>query len=388
MGSRRWEFPVAVLCAALTFVPILRVPAGFVLLCLLPGLALCRHRLGETTPIRALIFGSLLSLAVIPAVTIPAALLAGRPGHIMTVMLVCAVTGLVSLRRVTPVPRPPLTGVSPKHLAMIVVLALLMQVGLTLAKHPSPDTIRWKGLPDLMFFNGIYTQILLHTPPLDPENGGALLVHNWVYHFHFALLDLVTGLTIPAMMRLVSAWMALTFLGLVYLAGADLLKRPTAGLWACLFLMTSGEIYWIVRSIRQMSLVLRPLSWAESPFGLTLLFGWYNLPPLAAGLAAWHMFEWYRETGLTRMLAASVAMCSVMAFFHPVFFGVFMIGFCLWLGWRWLHEGYPIAWLAYLATPLPFFLFYKLPYYGMSMPPSVVNMNNGFFVPRSNVTER
>ena len=373
MWERRWEFPAAILCAALTFVPLLRVPAGFVLLCLLPGLALCRHLLGETTPIRSLLLGSLLSLAVLPFLAIPAALLAGRPGHLMTVMVACGATGLACLRKVAPPPAATLPAVAARHLTLILVTALLLQIGLSFAVHPTPDTIRWKGLPDLMFFNGIYTQILLHTPPLDPENGGALLVHNWIYHFHFALVELVTGLTTPAMMRLVSIWMGLTFLGLVYLACVDLLRQPSAGLAACLLLMTSGEIHWLVRSVRQMSLTLEPMSWAESPMGLTLLFGWYNLPPLAAAVAAWLTFERYRQTGLKRMLAMSVWLCAVMAFFHPVFFGVFMIGFCLWLAWRWLHEGYPLAWLAYLATPIPFFLFYKLPYYGMTMPPRVVH---------------
>jgi hypothetical protein len=74
-----------------------------------------------------------------------------------------------------------------------------------------------------------------------------------------------------------------------------------------------------------------------------------------------------------------VFLCVAAAFFHPVFYGVFMIGFCLWLMRLALAGGLKprgrarASWLAYLATPIPFFLLYKLPYYGMASPPQVVH---------------
>jgi hypothetical protein len=369
----RPEILAALVCALLSFLPVARVPAGFALLCLLPGVAVARRWLGETSPARLLILGSLLSLCVVPVVAIPASLLAGHPTPLLAVLSACVVTILGAVGPAVAGRDEAAWRIPVRPLAALAVLALAMQVGLSAAKYPSPDTIRWKGLPDLMFFNGIYTQLTLHTPPLDPENGAALLVHNWIYHFHFALVHLVTGLSVPAMERLVSAWMALALLGLVCLLGADVLKKPAAGVWACLLLMTSGEIYWAVKTALRLAPVLQPLPWVHSPFGVTILFGWYNLAPLCAGLGAWYWIEKHRESNRRAPLAASVAMCCAMAFFHPVFYGVFMIGLCLWLAWLWLREGARPGWLVYLATPLPFFLFYKLPYYGAAMPPQVVH---------------
>jgi len=66
----RWEIPAALVAAALTFVPVARIPAGVALICFLPGVALCRHRLGVASIPRALILGSVLSLCVLPAVVI------------------------------------------------------------------------------------------------------------------------------------------------------------------------------------------------------------------------------------------------------------------------------------------------------------------------------
>ncbi|HEY3176010.1 MAG TPA: hypothetical protein VGK94_09675, partial [Candidatus Polarisedimenticolia bacterium] len=369
----RPEILAAIACALLSYLPLVRVPAGFALLCLLPGIAIARRWLGEESAPRLLILGSLLSLCAVPAVAIPASLVTGHPTPLLAVMSACAVTIAGALGPGPAAGRERPSWVPALPLALIAAAALAMQIGLTLAQYPSASTIRWKGLPDLMFFNGIYTQLTLHTPPLDPENGAALLVHNWIYHFHYALVHLVTGLSVPATQRLVSAWMALALLGLVYLLACDALRKPAAGFWACLLLMTSGEIYWAVRSARHLTLALAPLPWVHSPFGVTILFGWYNLAPLCAGLGAWYWLERHRESGRRTELAASVAMCCAMAFFHPVFYGVFMTGLCLWLAWLWLREGARPGWLAYLATPLPFFLFYKLPYYGAAMPPRVVH---------------
>jgi len=370
---RRWELPAALCCAVLSYAPWAGPPAALFLLCLLPGMAIARHRLGERSIERRLILGSVLSLAAVPALAIPLALVAGRPTHLLAVVSACAVTGIASLRPAggTAAPAAPLNR---RHVALLLLLALLLQAGMTIAMFPDPDTIRWKGLPDLVFFTGIYQQLTLHTPPLDPESGARLLVHNWIYHFHFALVQQTTGLSVWSMMRVVSAWTALTLLGLVYLLATDVLKRPAAGVIACLFLMTSGEAYWLVRSIARMAWSPAPLPWRESPFGITLLFGWYNLPPLAAGLAAWYWFARHIETGRRAPLAASVLMCAVMAFFHPIFFAIFMTGFCLWMAGQALRRrAWRPAWLLFLLTPVPFFLLYKIPYYGLAMPPQVVH---------------
>ena len=373
---------LAACCAVLCFVPYVRVPSAVLLLCLLPGLAICRSWLKERYGLPLLLLGSLLSLCAVTAVAIPAALVAGRPSRAATVVLAALLTLLPSVwprRRGTTTSEASYGGRTTRgwrwHLAVLAGVALLMQVGLSVAKYPGADTIRWKGLPDLMFFDGIYTQIALHTPPLDPENGSSLLVHNWIYHFHFALLGIVADLSVPAMQRLVSAWMALLLLGLVYLVAADLLQDHWAGVIACLFLMTSGEVNWLLRSMAEMGVVLEPLPWQHSPFGVTILFGWYNLPPLAAGLGAWYGFARHRQERSRPYLFASMALCVAMAFFHPVFYGVFMLGFCLWLISLWLREGPVPLWLGYLLTPLPFFLLYDLPYYGLALPPQVVDLD-------------
>ena len=82
----RWEAPLCLILAALCFVPWGRVPAGVLLLCLVPGAAICRHRLGETDPVRVLALGGLLSLCGLCAVGIPAALLLGQPGRWLAVL--------------------------------------------------------------------------------------------------------------------------------------------------------------------------------------------------------------------------------------------------------------------------------------------------------------
>lgn len=385
---RRWEAPTAILCAILCFVPIIRVPATILLLCLLPGLAVVRHGLGESSLARSMVLGSLVSLCAVPAIAIPASLLWGRPTAWIAAVSACVIAVLTSLQpgRV----RSPATRTGPEGsrapcrlpersfavpMALILALVLAMQIGASLATHPDEATIRWKGLPDMIFFQGIHAQIAQQTPPLDPENGARPLIHNWIYHFGFALLEILGGLSIPAAMRVASAWMALTLAGLVVLVAADLFRRPAGGLFAVLLLLTSGEGYWLLRSAARGELTFAAMPWAHSPFGITMLFGWYNLAPLAAALGAWYWLARHRETGSATELGASLAMCVALAFFHPVFFGVFMIGFCFWLGWLWLVEGPRQARLLYLITPLPFFLFYKLPYYGLTMPPPVVHFD-------------
>jgi hypothetical protein len=54
-----------------------------------------------------------------------------------------------------------------------------------------------------------------------------------------------------------------------------------------------------------------------------------------------------------------------------------MTGFCLWLILLFLRGERRAAWLLYLLTPVPFVLLYKIPYYGSSMPPSVVSLDLG-----------
>jgi len=373
----RWEIPAALVAAALTFVPVARIPAGVALICFLPGVALCRHRLGVASIPRALILGSVLSLCVLPAVVIPASLLAGRPSHLLTVALAAAVTLLAALRAGPGDGSAGPATLDPRPLLAILALELALQIGLSLAIYPDARTIRWVGLPDLTFFRGIHTQILLRTPPLDPDNGGALLIHNWIYHFQFALVELVTGVGVVVMQRLVSAWVALTFLGLVYLVGADVLGSAAAGGIACLFLATGGEVTWLVRSILGGALSGETLSWWHMPSGNLLLIGWYNLPPVLVAVAAWYWLERHRRSGRAGDLAASVAMCVALAFFHPISFGVFMVGFCSWMAWLWLKGERRPARLAYLLTPIPFFLFYKLPYYGATMPPRVLGIAHG-----------
>jgi len=367
------EIIAATACALLLPVPWVRVPAGFLLLFVLPGISVCRHWLQVRGPVRLTILGGLTSLCLMPALGIPAALAWGRPTTWMAAALAVLITSGAALR---PIPQGArLPRLDRRHVFLLLVLALLLQIGMTVAKHPAPDTVRWKGLPDLFFFQGMYSQLTEATPPLDPENGDALLVHNWVYHFQFALLTLLTDLPIAVMMRIVSAWLAVLLLGIVYLLAADALGRPAAGVIAGLLLMASGEIYWVARVVVKMDTLTGHLPWSESPFGITLLFGWYNLAPLAVSMAALYWFARHEETGARRDLAASVLFCVVTSFFHPIFYAVFMTGFCLWLIQRTLHERVRVAWLWYLATPVPFFLLYKLPYYGLAMPPSVVSFD-------------
>jgi len=376
-GTARRGLYAVLLCGGLCFVPGVRLPASIVLLCLLPGVLVCRRWLGVTSWARCLILGGPITLAIVPAVLIPVSLLVGRPTPALIVALTCAITIAALLGRAPDdASAAPLPRLARAHLVIVAGLGAVLQGLATALIYPAADVVRWKGLPDLMFFNGIYRQIALHMPPLDPENGAALLVHNWIYHFHFASLQIVSGMSIPSMQRVVSCWMALVLLGLVYLLCHDVLKMPAAGLLACLLVSTSGEITWLVRSAAHLSLDLRALPWVHSPIGVTLLMGWYNLPPLAAALAAWYWFERHRATGRAAHLAASIGMCVALAFFHPVFYGVFMIGFCLWLGWLWVsgqEGGLRPSRLIYLLTPLPFFLLYKLPYYGMASPPPVVH---------------
>ncbi|MBI3449145.1 MAG: hypothetical protein HY049_09540 [Acidobacteria bacterium] len=346
-------------------------------MCFLPGVALCRHRLGVASIPRALILGSVLSLCVIPAAIIPPSLLLGRPSHALSVALAAAVTVIAALRGG---PREPGEGQAKldfRPLLLILGLELALQIGLSLAIYPDARTIRWVGLPDLTFFRGIHTQILERTPPLDPDNGGALLIHNWIYHFQFALVDLVTGVPVVVMQRMVSAWVALTFLGLVYLVGADALGSAAAGGIACLFFATSGEVTWLVRSLLSGSLSGASLSWWHMPSGSLLLIGWYNLPPVVVAVAAWYWLERHRKSGRGSDLAASIAMCVALAFFHPISFGVFMVGFCSWMAWLWLKGERRWGRLVYLLTPLPFFVLYKLPYYGTTMPPRVLGVAHG-----------
>jgi len=369
---RGWELPVALLCALASALPWVGVPAAVFLLCFLPGMAIVRHRLRETSLPRRLILGGVLSLAVVPAAAIPLSLALGRPTRLLALLAACLATALASWRK-TAVTPPASPTLNVRHLAALLALALALQAGMNFAMHPDGRTIRWRGLPDLVFFTGMYQQLTLHTPPMDPESGARLLVHNWIYHFHFALVQLATGLPVWGTMRLVSAWMALTLLGLVYLVASDVLERPRAGLIAGLFLMSSGEVYWLARCIARLSWVPAPLPWRDSPFGVTLLFAWYNLPPLAAGLAVWYWFARHRRTGHGAPLAASLCLAAVMAFWHPILYAVFMTGFCLWILTLARVARPRATWLLYLATPLPFFLLYKLPYYGLSMPPRVVH---------------
>src|SRR5262245_8878070 len=93
----RWEQPAALACALLCFVPWLRLPASVALPCLLPGTIVCRRVLGVRSWIRCLILAGPLTLATLPAVTIPAALIAGRPTAPVIVALACAVTLAASL---------------------------------------------------------------------------------------------------------------------------------------------------------------------------------------------------------------------------------------------------------------------------------------------------
>ncbi len=370
-----WEAIAALSCGLLCFVPVIRWPAGLLLVGFLPGAAIARRLLGETDPLRLLILGSVLSLASLPAVAIPLALLAGRTGAGQAILCAAAITLAASAappRRPGGAPPAPLPW---RAFALLAAVALLLQVWTTLLIFPSPGEIRWRGLPDLIFFEGIYTQIAQQVPPLDPENGRELLVHNWIYHFDFVLLGQVMGLEPLAAQRVASAWLALTLLGLVYLLGAEVLKQRAGAVLACLFVMTSGEIYWLARSLRRGEIALASMGWAHSPMGVTMIIGWYNLAPLAAALAAWYAFERSRSTGDRRWLGVSAGLCVALAFFHPVFYAVFMTSFCLWLGRVWMAEGIRAAWAAYLLTPLPFFLLYKLPYYGWSMPPQVVHLD-------------
>ena len=97
----------AVACAIACAIPFLRIPAGLLLLCLLPGLAFCRRRLKEQSNPRRLILGSVFSLALVPIVAIPLALLLGRPGPLVAVAAALTVTLAASGRR----PLRPAAGV-------------------------------------------------------------------------------------------------------------------------------------------------------------------------------------------------------------------------------------------------------------------------------------
>ncbi len=378
----RWEAPLSLLLALLCLVPYARVPAAALLLCFLPGVAICRHRLRETETVRLLALGGLLSLCSICAVGIPAALLAGRPGRLLAVATACAITWSACLIPGRPRPQAASDPVWTRRFAILAAVALLMQIGMSWAMYPSATdggaaSVRWRGMPDLFFFHGIHTQLAERMPPMDPERGDALLVHNWIYHFHFALVQVASELSVPAMQRLVSAWTALMLLAMVFLICRDLFGNPAAGLLACALVITSAEAAWLIRSLAHLSLDLSTMGWVHSPLGITLLFGWYNLPPLIGVLAVWYFFAQSRTEKRISYLWISVCMAAVVAFFHPVFYGVFMIGFCLWLARLALAQGFQPAWLAYLATPLPFFLLYKLPYYGMASPPQVIHAMGG-----------
>jgi hypothetical protein len=369
-----WEAVAALACGALCLLPVVRVPAGIALLFLLPGMAICRHWIGTHSPVRLVILGSVFSLASVPVVSIPLALATGKPTFWTAVCSAAAITLIASLtsRRAAEPPQAPLDW---RPLAAIAAIALVMQIWISFEIFPEPDTIRWKGLPDLIFFKGISAQLAHRVPPMDPENGGQLLIHNWIYHFHFVQLEKATGLSTFVSQRVASAWLALGLLGIIYMLAADRLGSRIAAVAACAFIMSSGEVYWLVRSVARMQLSLTPLPWGQGPFGLTLLFGWYNLAPLCAGTAAWYCFERSRPRRGRGWLWGSIFLCTAMAFFHPVFYGIFMTAFCLWLMGLWAKTRLRPAWLAYLLTPVPFFLLYKLPYYGWSLPPRVVGLD-------------
>ncbi len=266
-----WESMAALACAPLCLVPVLRWPAGLVLLGFLPGIAIARHVLGERDPVRLLILGGALSLAAVPAIAIPLALLAGRPSMILAAVAAITLTAAASLvpSRVAGTLPEPGRWRGP---ALVVVLCLILQVWMTIAMFPSPDEIRWKGLPDLIFFQGMYSQIHQAIPPFDPENGRELLVHNWIYHFHFVLMGEAMGLGPLAIQRVASAWLALILLGLVHLLGTEILKSRMGATIACLFLLSGGEIYWLARAMARRELELIPMGWTHSPMGVMTAF--------------------------------------------------------------------------------------------------------------------
>lgn len=369
-----WEVLAAPACAFLSLVPGVRFPAIVALLCFLPGVSIARHWLGVRDTPRLLILGGLLSLAAVPLLSVPLALLAGESSWALSVgpAVVAAVVPALTRREIL-APRPePLDW---RPLALLAALAILLQAGMTARLYPAPDTVAWTGLPDYFFFQGVYTQLHTSIPPMDPEHGDELLVHNWIYHFHFVQMAHAAGLSLPAVQRLASAWLQIVLLGMLYLLGSELLRSRLAGLLAALLAASSGEIYWLIRSAARGALHLDPLPWDWSPMGITMLFGWYNLAPLTAALGTWYCFERSRRPGGRGWLAASLYLCCCLAFYHPIFYGVFMSAFCLWLGLRWLQSGGTLSWALFLLTPLPFFLLYKFPYYGWSMPPSVVHFD-------------
>jgi hypothetical protein len=373
MTANRWRETLGALaCLVLWLASPTRAASAVVLLCLLPGISICRHWIGVRGAVRLFVLGSLFSLAALPAVTIPLALLAGRSTPLLALGSAAAFTILPALlpRRQTGEEQP---AIDWRPFAAISAGALAMQAWMTSRIYPSAETIHWKGLPDLTFFHGIYTQIGLAIPPMDPENGSSLLVHNWLYHFHFVQIGQAGGLSIEMAQRLASGWMALVLFGLMYMLGAELFRSRLAGVLACLFTATSGEIYWLVRSLVRGELMMDPMPWKWTSMGITVLVGWYNLPALAAALGAWYCFEKARARGESGWLGGSLALCCALAFFHPIFYGVFMTAFCLWIAALSLRTGLRPSWGLYLATPLPFFLAYKLPYYGWSLPPPVMH---------------